>query len=122
MVKIDVTGARTDKEAGKIARTIGNSQLVKTAFYGQDPNWGRILAAAGRAGVNFNSDKVDMFFDDKRVIKNGEQFQPESKFGGIFKKKKFTVTLKLKEGKGRSYVITSDLSNEYVRINSEYRT
>ena len=122
VVKIEVQGARTDKEAGKIARTIGNSQLVKTAFYGQDPNWGRILAAAGRAGVNFNPKTVEMFFDDKRVVKNGEQFQAESRFSRVFKKPKFTVTLKLKEGKGSSYVITSDLSHEYVKINSEYRT
>ena len=81
VVKIEVLGARTDKEAAKIARTVGNSQLVKTAFYGQDPNWGRILAAAGRSGVKFNPDKVDMFFDDKCVIKNGLQYQAESKFG-----------------------------------------
>ena len=99
VVKIDVQGARTVKEAEKIARCIGNSQLVKTAFFGQDPNWGRILAAAGRAGVVFNPDKVEMFFDDKRVIKNGTQFQAESKFASVFKKPKFTVTLKLKEGK-----------------------
>ncbi len=122
VVKIDVQGARTVKEAEKIARTVGNSLLVKTAFFGEDPNWGRILAAAGRAGVMFNPDKVEMFFDDKRVIKNGARFQAESKFAPVFKKSKFTVTIKLKEGTASSYVITSDLSHEYVTINSEYRT
>ncbi len=122
VVKIDVQGARTVKEAEKIARTVGNSLLVKTAFFGEDPNWGRILAAAGRAGVMFNPDKVEMFFDDKRVIKNGARFQAESKFAPVFKKSKFTVTIKLKEGNASSYVITSDLSHEYVTINSEYRT
>jgi len=122
VVKIDVQGARTVKEAEKIARTVGNSLLVKTAFFGEDPNWGRILAAAGRAGVMFNPDKVEMFFDDKRVIKSGAQFQAESKFAPVFKKSKFTVTIKLKEGTASSYVITSDLSHEYVTINSEYRT
>ncbi len=122
VVKIDVQGARTVKEAEKIARTVGNSLLVKTAFFGEDPNWGRILAAAGRAGVMFNPDKVELFFDDKRVIKNGAQFQAESKFAPVFKKPKFTVTIKLKEGNAGSYVITSDLSHEYVSINSEYRT
>jgi len=122
VVKIDVQGARTVKEAEKIARTIGNSQLVKTAFFGEDPNWGRILAAAGRAGVMFNPNKVEMFFNDKRVIKNGAQFQAESKFASVFKKPKFTVTIKLKEGNASSYVITSDLSHEYVSVNSEYRT
>jgi len=122
VVKIDVQGARTVKEAEKIARTVGNSQLVKTAFFGEDPNWGRILAAAGRAGVVFNPDKVEMFFDDKRVIKNGTQFQAEFKFAAVVKKPKFTVTIKLKEGTASSYVVTSDLSHEYVTINSEYRT
>lgn len=63
-----------------------------------------------------------MFFDDKKVVKDGEQFQPESKFARVFKKPKFTVTLKLKEGVGNSYVLTSDLTSEYVRINSQYRT
>ena len=121
VVKIDVQGARTVKEAEKIARTVGNSLLVKTAFFGEDPNWGRILAAAGRAGVMFNPDKVEMFFDDKRVIKNGVRFQAESKFAPVFKKSKFTVTIKLKEGNASYYVITSDLSHEYVSINSEYR-
>jgi len=122
VVKIDVQGARTVKEAEKIARTVGNSLLVKTAFFGEDPNWGRILAAAGRAGVMFNPDKVEMLFDDKRVIKNGARYQAESKFAPVFKKSKFTVTIKLKEGNASSYVITSDLSHEYVTINSEYRT
>ena len=122
VVKIEVQGARTEKEAGKIARTIGNSQLVKTAFFGEDPNWGRILAAAGRAGVKFNPDKVEMLFDNKRVVKNGVQYQAESKFAKVFKKPKFNVTLKLREGSGSSYVVTSDLSHDYVRINSDYRT
>ena len=122
VVKIEVLGARTEKEAGKIARTIGNSQLVKTAFFGEDPNWGRILAAAGRAGVNFNPDKVEMLFDNKRVVKNGVQYQAESKYAKVLKKPKFNVTLKLREGSGSSYVVTSDLSHEYVRINSDYRT
>ena len=122
VVKIEIKGTRTDKEAEKIARTIANSQLVKTAFYGQDPNWGRILAAAGRAGVNFNPDKVEMLFDDKRVVKNGKQFQPESKFGAVFKKPKFTVTLKFREGKGSSYVLTGDLTPDYVKLNAHYRT
>lgn len=122
VVKIDVQGARTVKEAEKIARTVGNSLLVKTAFFGEDPNWGRILAAAGRAGVTFDPNKIEMFFDEKKVIKNGAQYQAESKFSPVFKKPRFTVTIKLREGKACSYVITSDLSHEYVTVNSEYRT
>lgn len=121
-VTIKVKGARTDKEAEKIARAVSTSQLVKTAFYGQDPNWGRILAAAGGAGVNFNPDDIEMFFNDKRIVKNGERFQAESKFADVFKKPEFTVTLQLKEGKGSSQVLTSDLTTDYVKINSQYRT
>lgn len=121
-VTIKVEGARTDKEAEKIARAVSTSQLVKTAFFGQDPNWGRILAAAGGAGVNFNPDEIEMFFNDKRVVKNGERFQPESKFANIFKKPEFTVTIQLKGGKGSSHILTSDLTTDYVKINSQYRT
>ncbi len=121
-VTIKVEGARTDKEAEKIARAISTSQLVKTAFFGQDPNWGRILAAAGGAGVNFDPDKIEMFFNDKRIVKNGERFQPESKFASVFKKPEFTVKVQLKEGKGSSHILTSDLTTDYVKINSQYRT
>lgn len=122
IVKIEVQGARTDKEAQKIARNIGNSQLVKTAFFGEDANWGRLIASAGSAGVQFDPDKNELFFDKVRVYKNGTQFQAESKYAKVFKQPKFTVTLKLKEGKGSSYVLTSDLTLDYVKINSHYRT
>ena len=119
VVKIEVQGTRTEKEAQKIARTIGTSLLVKTAFFGQDANWGRIFAAAGRSGVKFNPDKADLYFDNVKAITNGTQFQSESKYTRIFKKPKFTVTLKLKEGKASSYVLTSDLTLDYVKLNSD---
>ena len=122
VVKIEVQGARTDKEAQKIARNIGTSQLVKTAFFGEDANWGRLVASAGSAGVQFNPDKAELFFDNIRVYKNGTQFQAESKYAKVFKQPKFTVLLKLKEGTGKSHVLTSDLTLDYVKINAHYRT
>lgn len=122
VVKIEVQGTRTEKEAQKIARTIGTSLLVKTAFFGQDANWGRIFAAAGRSGVKFNPDKAELYFDNVKAITNGTQFQSESKYTHILKKPKFTVTLKLKEGKASSYVLTSDLTLDYVKLNADYRT
>ncbi len=121
-VKITVKGAKTTKDAEKVARTIGNSLLTKTAFYGEDPNWGRIVAAAGRAGVEFDPDKIDLFFDDHKVISSSKVVMDEKKAHKILKKPKFEVTLNLKNGKASSYVIASDLSFEYVKINAHYRT
>ncbi len=122
VVKVEVKGAKTENDAAKIARTIGNSQLSKTAFYGEDANWGRIVGAAGRAGVKFNPDKLELFFDGIKVYSKGVQHQSESKYAHVFEKPKFTVTIKLKEGKAESYIITSDLTHEYVSINADYRS
>ncbi len=122
VVKIEVKGAKTTKDAEKIAGVIANSQLTKTAFYGEDANWGRIIGAAGRAGIKFNPDKIELFFDGIKVYSKGKQFQPESKYSHIFKKSKFTVSLNIKEGKADSYILTSDLTHNYVSINADYRT
>lgn len=73
VVKIIVKGAKTEKDAEKIARTLGTSLLVKTAFFGEDPNWGRIVAAAGRAGVNFDPSKIDLFFGDQKILSNSKK-------------------------------------------------
>jgi len=122
VVRIRVTEARTNKDAEKIARTIATSQLVKTAFYGEDANWGRIVAAAGRAGVKIDPGKIKLYFDESKVFSEGVRFQPESRFAHVFKKPSFTVTLTLGEGKAAYSLLTSDLSHKYVSINSDYRT
>ncbi|GJM16210.1 MAG: arginine biosynthesis bifunctional protein ArgJ [Thermodesulfobacteriota bacterium] len=122
VAKIIVKGARTEKDADKIARTLGTSLLVKTAFFGEDPNWGRIVAAAGRAGVNFNPNKIDLFFDDHKVLSNSKKVMDEKKAQSVLKKPKFEVTLNIKTGKSSSFVIASDITFEYVKINSHYRT
>ena len=121
-VKIRVSEARTEEDAEKIARAIATSQLVKTAFYGQDTNWGRIIAAAGRAGVKVDPKKMKLFFDDIEVFSGGTRSNPESKFARVFKKPSFTVTLSLGEGKAGRLILTSDLNHEYVSINSDYRS
>lgn len=122
VVRIRVTEAKTEGDAEKIARTIATSQLVKTAFYGEDANWGRIVAAAGRAGVKINPEKMKLYFDETEVFSKGTRSQPESKFARVFKKPSFTVTLSLGEGKAAYSLLTSDLSHRYVSINSDYRT
>ncbi len=122
VVRIRVTEAKTKGDAQKIARTIATSQLVKTAFYGEDANWGRIVAAAGRAGVKIDPQKMKLYFGETEVFSKGVRSQPESKFARVFKKPSFTVTLSLGEGKAAYSLITSDLSHRYVSINSDYRT
>ena len=122
VVRISVTGAGTEGDAERVARTIATSQLVKTAFYGEDPNWGRIVAAAGRAGVKFDPEKMKLYFDGTEVFSEGVRSRPESRFASVFRKPSFEVTLSLGEGKAAYSILTSDLSHRYVSINSDYRT
>ncbi|HEY7536045.1 MAG TPA: bifunctional glutamate N-acetyltransferase/amino-acid acetyltransferase ArgJ [Thermodesulfobacteriota bacterium] len=122
VVKIIVKRARTKRDAENIARTIGSSLLVKTALYGEDANWGRVLAAAGRAGVKFNPLKVDLYFGDYKVVRNGAEIMDESKVNHILKQPSFPITLDLKNGKFSSFVIASDITIDYLKLNAQYRT
>ncbi len=122
VVRINVTEARTERDAERVARTIATSQLVKTAFYGEDANWGRIVAAAGRAGVKFDPERIRLYFGGVEVFSKGVRSKPESRFASVFKKPSFTVTLSLGEGEAAYSILTSDLSHEYVSVNSDYRT
>ena len=121
-VKIIVKGARSAGDAEQVARTIGTSLLVKSALYGEDPNWGRIVAAAGRAGVKFDPEKLDLFIGDHRILRNSKQVMDEAKALDVMKSPNFSITLDLKTGKRSSFVITSDITYEYLKINAHYRT
>jgi glutamate N-acetyltransferase/amino-acid N-acetyltransferase len=122
VVRIMVKGTRTKKDAEKIARTLGSSLLVKTALYGEDANWGRILAAAGRAGVKFNPSKVDLYFGDYKVVRNGIEIMDENKVSHVLKKPSFAITLDLKGGNSSYFVIASDITMDYLKLNAHYRT
>ncbi len=123
-VEIIVRGALSQRDARAIARKIANSPLVKTAFYGQDANWGRIICAAGNSGVQFDPRNFDLFFDDILLVKNGLRIsdEAEEKAHEILKKSAFTVTLDLKSGPAQDSMFTCDISQDYVKINAEYRT
>lgn len=123
-IRIEVKGAQNEEDARKVGFTIAESPLVKTAFFGQDANWGRIMAAAGRAGVPLNSDAVDIFFDHVHMVKNGQGCGQQAEAGAteVLKKKDFTVTIDLKLGTASAIVHTCDLSVEYIRINADYRS
>jgi glutamate N-acetyltransferase / amino-acid N-acetyltransferase len=122
VVKIIIKGAKTENDADLIARTLGSSLLVKTAFYGEDPNWGRLIAAAGRAGVKFDPQKVDLYFGDYKVVRNGVEVMNGNKFEHIIKQPNFTVTIDIKNGKASSFIIASDITMDYLKLNAHYRT
>ena len=124
IVTIRVINGATEKEAEQAARTISNSPLVKTAFFGEDANWGRIIAALGRSGVAFEQNSVDISFDDVRLVQNGlaQGAAAEAKATEILKQKTFTVTVDLKNGHAAGEIYTCDLSLDYIKINADYRS
>lgn len=123
LVTIEVRGARSETEANKIARSIANSPLVKTAFFGCDPNFGRIAMAAGKAGVDFDPDQMEVSLAGIRIASRGAlKVEALAEAGARMREPEFSLTLDLKMGKGKAVVTTCDLSYDYVKINAEYTT
>lgn len=124
VVDLTVRGTRSDNEADAIADIIAHSPLVKTAFFGEDANWGRILAAAGRAGVDFDPDRVDLFFNDVQMVKDGRGcgLESEKKATEVLRLPEFSVVVDLNQGSGTADMLTCDFSLEYVKINADYRS
>ena len=123
-VEILVKGARREKDALEVAFSIAHSPLVKTAFFGEDINWGRILCAAGYAGVNIDPSRLDLFLADVQIVRNGLGCGKGAEERATEKMKRgaFTVRLDLNLGSAEASVFTSDLSYDYVRINGSYRS
>ena len=122
-VDIRVDGAADDNAAKLLAEAVANSLLCKTAWFGCDPNWGRIVAALGYAHVPFDPDKVDIYYDDMIVVsKGGDAGTPEADLAKVLQNREFTVKVHLNQGSGEYWVWTSDVSYEYVKINAEYHT
>ena len=124
VVTIQVKRAKNQSAARQIAYAIANSQLVRTAFYGQDPNWGRVMAAVGNSGATCRPDRVDISYDKVRVCRNGQDAGPqaERKAKQVLRKAQFTLTVDCHLGTGSHHILSSDLSVEYVRLNSCYRS
>jgi glutamate N-acetyltransferase/amino-acid N-acetyltransferase len=123
-ITLRVCGARESEEAECMARTVANSNLVKTAFFGEDANWGRIMAAMGRCGVRFHPEQVDISFGDVCIVKNGmsQGAAAEDAATAILKEKNITVTIDLKDGNAVEEIYTCDFSLDYVKINADYRS
>jgi len=124
IVQIDVTGAKDDAQADLAARAVGNSPLVKTAMYGKDPNWGRIAAALGRSGAEFDPNEVSIGIGGIEIFRAGQPvpMDIDSMFAPILDRQDVEIKVILGSGEGESYLLASDLTHEYVTINADYRT
>ena len=131
-ITIRITGAASDDDARQAAKAVANSPLVKTAFYGGDANWGRILCAIGYSGAEVEPDKASLWIEASSGDQDGSPLQlvaggcplvySEEAAGAVFAGKEITVTADLGLGAGQTVVWTCDLSHDYVSINGHYRT
>ena len=124
VVTLEVVGAPSEEAARKIAQQIAQSLLVKTAIYGRDPNWGRIMAAAGMAGVAFDPDKVEIKFGKVLVVRKGMGISREAEEDArrVMNEPSYRIQLKLGPGKPHASVTFCDIGEEYLRLNAAYRT
>jgi glutamate N-acetyltransferase/amino-acid N-acetyltransferase len=124
LVEIAITGARSEADAFLVADAVAHSPLVKTALFGEDANWGRILAAAGRAGAELSPRTIDLSFNDVQIVKGGMPCGPdtETRATDVLKGDEYTIHLDLGLGSGRASLITCDFSLDYVKINADYRS
>ncbi|MEI3479094.1 MAG: bifunctional glutamate N-acetyltransferase/amino-acid acetyltransferase ArgJ [Bilophila sp.] len=124
VARIHVTGARSDADAERVARTVGHSQLVKTALYGRDANWGRIVAAVGRSGAEFEPEDVRVSLCGVELFRNGQP--TDSDFDALLeeplKRRDLPIDIILGAGPGSYTLLASDLGHEYVNVNADYRS
>jgi glutamate N-acetyltransferase/amino-acid N-acetyltransferase len=124
LVTIEVDGLRDDAEARRVARTVADSPLVKTAIYGADPNWGRIVSAAGYAGVEFEETQLSLWLEDMPLYQAGspQPFDAATASAYLRNNREVRLRLRFTLGSGRCTFWTCDLTPEYVRLNADYTT
>jgi glutamate N-acetyltransferase/amino-acid N-acetyltransferase len=124
MIHLTVEGAPDEASARRVARAIAHSPLVKTALYGEDVNWGRILAAVGYSGVEVEPQRIALWYDHVQLVRCGEGVGEEAEVEAqqIARKREFALKVSLGMGEGRSVVHTCDLSHDYITINASYKT
>ena len=123
LVTVEVRGAKSDADAERVARAVANSPLVKTAVAGSDPNWGRVVCAAGYSGARFNPEKVDILVNDLFLCRKGVDARfDEAAARRELDLKEFTLRVDLHAGRGFSRIWTCDLTHDYITINASYRT
>ncbi len=123
VMELEVTGARTDRDARLAAHAIATSPLVKTALHGGDPNWGRILAAVGRSGARFSVRRVSLTAGPIALVRNGQPVPYREKDAArVFARERVPLRVDLGGGKARAVVLSSDLGHDYVSLNADYRS
>ena len=123
VVRVNVTGAADNREAVLIAKSVSNSLLVKTAIFGNDPNWGRIACAAGYSGAEVEESLLSIFIEDIALFLKGKTEDVDYSIPSeILNRKSYNINIHIGIGKGEASILTSDLSYDYVRINAEYST
>ena len=124
LISITVKGLKTEVECKTVAKNIANSLLVKTAAFGEDPNWGRILMAVGNTNISFDENKFNLKLGKLQVFRNNKLSSSYSEKLGLkeFKKRKIEIVIKLGDSNKTSKVLTSDLSKDYVSMNADYRS
>jgi glutamate N-acetyltransferase / amino-acid N-acetyltransferase len=122
-IKINVINASSDDDAHLIAGAVANSLLVKTAFFGNDPNWGRIACACGYSGAELKEDKLSIYINKKGLFIKGKPSEIDYKeLEEILKQRNYTITIDIGLGNGEAIMLTTDISYDYVKINAQYST
>ncbi|HNR66049.1 MAG TPA: bifunctional ornithine acetyltransferase/N-acetylglutamate synthase, partial [Atribacterota bacterium] len=121
LIEVEVKNALTDIDAGKIAKAVAGSLLVKAAIYGHDPNWGRIFAAAGYSGAQIDVNKIDLFVKEK-IVSDGQPlpFSKDTVRKYLEESTEIKIIIDLKIGNGKATAWGCDLTHEYVNINTKY--
>ena len=132
LVEVEVSGAQNEADASKVAKTIVGSSLVKSAIFGRDPNWGRIAAAAGRAGVHFEATDLNIRLGEFELMRNGQplefdgaaasEYMKQASAGAYLQEDTVYIAVSIGRGSGTSKAWGCDLSYDYVKINAEYTT
>jgi len=122
-IEVRVRGARTEAEAEQAAMAVASSNLVKTAIYGKDANWGRVICAVGYSGVEVDPDRLSLWFDDLHLVKDGQPYDvDEGRALEILSQDEVAITVDLEQGEAEVTIWTCDLTHDYVTINAHYRT
>ncbi|MEE8328356.1 MAG: bifunctional glutamate N-acetyltransferase/amino-acid acetyltransferase ArgJ [Thermodesulfovibrionia bacterium] len=122
LIEINVKRARTESDADKVSRAIANSLLVKTTLYGENPNWGRIMAAIGYAGIEIKEQKINIYINNFKVVNKGIGTHRDRVLKNLLSKKEITIAVDLGLGRKQAKVLTCDLTEKYVKINASYVT
>jgi len=124
VVELRINGAASDAEAVVVAKAIAHSPLVKTAWAGSDPNWGRLMAAIGNSGAQIDPERIDIWFGELRICRDGGRAAEMDVAAAhdYLRQPEFSISIELHQGEGSCVFWTTDLTAEYVRINADYST